>query len=327
MEPSRDFFSDSRPAAVRAVLGQFPLEEALWWLSNDTDGLGLDLQLEEATKKYFPASNSSRDVRDALVVGAVSKGCRVRVRSSVEQLARQEGPGLWELVLRTGERILAHRVVLATGGLSFPTLGTTGTGHEILRGLGVKIVPTYPALTPLTGRHPGAGAEGLAGVSLYDCSASVVQGGRRKASAERAGFLFSHKGFTGPAVLDLSHHLIRQMLEQQQPQGAPAPAPQLRVGWTSTPADEWDRRLGTKGTPGSTTVLRLLRNELPARLAEALLRHCGVPLDRRGGAASYPALSFLVISAPPFTASGRLPSSPARSGCSWWRVWRPSDLK
>eukprot|EP00976_Prorocentrum_cordatum_P024942 507284-Prorocentrum_minimum.AAC.1 len=60
---------------------------------------------------------------------------------------------------------ITDRLVVATGGLSFPAVGTDGTGHRILKKQGHSLVPTYPALTPLTGPHPNG--EQLAGVSLY----------------------------------------------------------------------------------------------------------------------------------------------------------------
>lgn len=63
--------------------------------------------------------------------------------------------GGWRCVLRDGSTLDAARLVLATGGLSFPAVGTTGTGQELLRGLGIDLVGTYPALTPLLGQHPG----------------------------------------------------------------------------------------------------------------------------------------------------------------------------
>ena len=69
-------------------------------------------------------------------------------------------------------------MVLAAGGLSFPTLGTDGTGHRLLAALGQRLAPPYPALTPLLGPHPGrsqlAGA-GCAAFSLSDSACTCRQ--------------------------------------------------------------------------------------------------------------------------------------------------------
>lgn len=62
---------------------------------------------------------------------------------------------VWACNLSDGSTIHAHHVIVATGGLSFPKVGTDGTGHRILAKLGHTLHEVYPALTPLTGPHPG----------------------------------------------------------------------------------------------------------------------------------------------------------------------------
>lgn len=105
-----------------------------------------------------------------------------------------------------------HRTpqVVATGGLSFPVLGASDAGQRALGALGHTVAPLFPALTPLRGPHPGA--QQLAGLSLYQvamhCDRPQGRGQRRKVAAMRRGMVFTHRGFSGPAVLDLSHHLV-----------------------------------------------------------------------------------------------------------------------
>lgn len=73
-------------------------------------------------------------------------------------------------------------------------VGTDGTGHRILQQLGHTLHPTYPALTPLTGPHPGG--HQLAGLSLYAVDMSIQAPGVKKARrAMRSGLLFTHKGY------------------------------------------------------------------------------------------------------------------------------------
>ncbi len=106
--------------------------------------------------------------------------------------------------------------MVATGGLSFPAVGTDGTGHRLLAGLGHSLKPVYPALTPLTGPHP-AGSQ-LAGLSL-EVLLECQTGRQRKASkvASRPGFLFTHRGYSGPAVLDVSHYAVMALMRGTQP--------------------------------------------------------------------------------------------------------------
>ena len=121
--------------------------------------------------------------------------------------------------------------------MSFPAVGTDGTGHRLLDGLGLTMTPTYPALTPLTGAHPHQ--EPLPGVTVPAVALSVRLGPKRKDArqAHRGGFLFTHKGFSGPSVLDLSHHLVTAMEQGGSP-------PPLVASWTGDDEDAWMRRFG-----------------------------------------------------------------------------------
>eukprot|EP00854_Cymbomonas_tetramitiformis_P002578 gene2578-biopygen2508 len=167
-----------------------------------------------------------------------------------------------------------------TGGLSFPGVGTDGTGHRILQKCGHSLHPTYPALTPLTGPHPGG--QQLAGVSMniaLQCSPGAEAEGasepRGKASkrrrkkarkAQRTGMVFTHKGYSGPSVLDLSHHAVKA-LERRSAR------PQLHLDWTGEGQDVWRQRLEAKG---KGLVATRLKRHLPARLVDALMHEAGL---------------------------------------------------
>ncbi|GMH36680.1 hypothetical protein BSKO_04553 [Bryopsis sp. KO-2023] len=92
---------------------------------------------------------------------------------------------------------------------------------------------TYPALTPLTGQHPGG--EPLPGVSLYDVSVetrvSKGKGGVRQ--SDRSGFLFTHKGYSGPGFLDLSHYAVMGMERN-------GVKPKLTVNWIGKDVAFWE---------------------------------------------------------------------------------------
>ena len=244
--------------------------------------MGIRLALEEATGKYFPASNSAAEVRDRLVAACRRHGVEFSYGAGLQDLQRQPD-GTWRLLLQGGGSVAAARVVLATGGLSFPRLGATGDGYRLLRQHGHSLHEPYPALTPLLGAHPGQ--QQLAGISLYEAELAAVPaaggggggGGKRRAKAggraQRTAMLFTHRGYSGPAVLDLSHHAVRA-LERQQP------APRIQVQWTPHGAADWEGKM-LEG--GALLVPSLLRREgLPQRLAEALCGEAGVPLDRWG---------------------------------------------
>jgi hypothetical protein len=144
---------------LAAVFETFPLHEIRQWLTlpEKLGGLGLQLLLEEETQKFFPASNSAREVRDRLLHACERQGFIVRVRASVESVARCTHDRSWVCTLAGGQDLTRDAAIVAAGGLSYPAVGTDGTGFRIAQTLGhdLKSAAPYPALVPLSGLHPG----------------------------------------------------------------------------------------------------------------------------------------------------------------------------
>jgi predicted Rossmann fold flavoprotein len=244
LAPAR-FVTDSSPNSLRKMLLSWPLAEQRSFFENE---VGVPLKLEPETGKLFPVSDRARDVRDGLLALAARRGVETRFDVLAEDLESRDGA--WALKLAGGEEIPAAAVILATGGLSLPGTGSDGIGFRIVRQLGHTVHDTYPALTPLTADPPVHA--GLAGISLE----VALEAGR---FTTRGGFLFTHRGYSGPAVLDISHLAVRA----RQP---------IHVQWTALGADEWDRLL----REGTGSVITPLRRHLADRLAEALLAEAGV---------------------------------------------------
>lgn len=255
LAPAR-FVTDSSPNTLRKMLLSWPLAEQQRFFEEEA---GITLALEPETGKLFPVSNSSRQVRDGLVALARQRGVELRFEMLVESLVSQPD-GSWAIGLHGGGEIEATSVIVATGGKSMPGTGSDGLGFELVRGLGHTIHPTYPALTPLTAEPPRH-AE-LAGISL---DVTITAPGPGKGFTTRGGFLFTHRGYSGPAVLDISHLAVRSLLAGGQKQF-------LLVQWTPRDAAAWNHAL----QEGSGLVAGVLRRELPDRLAEALLREAGI---------------------------------------------------
>jgi predicted Rossmann fold flavoprotein len=150
-----DFNAPSMPF-VRNVLRQFPPERARAFF--ERHGVALKL---EPTGKYFPVSDSARDVLAGLLRAVESAGVEIRREALVTGAEWADG----RFRLRTGDgEVEARSLVLCTGGLSFPETGSDGTGYRIAEGFGHRIARTSPALTPLL-TAGGEHAE-LAGVTL-----------------------------------------------------------------------------------------------------------------------------------------------------------------
>lgn len=256
MLPS-DYMSASSQNLVNKIFKSWSLEACHRWFEEE---LGLEMLTEIASNKWFPASNSAKEVRDLLVNKAEELGVQFRYNTPVRSLRKLEGD-TWEVQSTDGSHYRSKKVIMATGGLSIPTTGTQGDGHRIMQALGGIMESTYPALTPLTGPHPGT--ENLAGISL-DVKLKVIKKDKVLAVSNRSGFLFTHKGYSGPSVLDVSHWYIRD------------PEVYLEVDWLGEGASFWEEQLA----PSRMQVFTKVREFLPERLARALMQECGVALQK-----------------------------------------------
>lgn len=127
----------------------------------------------------------------------------LRLRSRV-QAVTPVGAG-FDVVVNDGEVLQADRLVVATGGVSYPHTGTVGDGLRFARVLGHTVVPPLAALAPLFLRYPAQFALPLAGVSLAD--AGLLLRCRGKQIRRRGALLFTHQGLSGPVVLSMSREI------------------------------------------------------------------------------------------------------------------------
>lgn len=258
IEPHR-FVTESPPHLLRGMLRAWPLAAQRDFFERE---LRIALRVEAGSAKLFPVSNRAAEVRDGLVEMARRRGVQFRFDTSLTDLVRTSSG--WRVETDRGA-IETPAVVLATGGLSVPKTGSDGTGIHLAVRLGHRVHDTYPALTPLMA---GSGAHAaLSGVSL---AVRLRAKWRGKTTEASGGFLFTHRGYSGPSVLDVSHIAVRSRMTDAEPAV-------LRVAWTRKDADEWQRELSTSTGLIATAVAR----HLPRRLAEELLAEAGVPLDRR----------------------------------------------
>ncbi len=255
------FITDSSPNTLRKIVRSWPLAEQIRFF-NDELGLALVEELESA--KLFPASNRARDVRDGLLALAAQEGARLRTNTNVDGITPHDGGG-WRITIVDDEPLDVDAVIVASGGLSVPKTGSDGLGLQVARKLGHTINKTYPALTPLTA-EPSAFTE-LAGVSL---PVTLTAHSFERAASATGGFLFTHRGYSGPSVLDISHVAVRSKARD-------AELARITVRWSARDADEWTRALRRSG---NRSVLGVLREVLPDRLATVLLWYAGVDETR-----------------------------------------------
>ncbi len=188
---------------------------------------GVPIKVEPGGK-VFPRSDRAADVRAALLARLSRTDCTVALDEPLEEL-RREGD---QFLLVTARRSLsAQKVVLATGGQSYPASGSTGDGYRFAAALGHRIVPPRPALVPITTHASEVLA--LQGITIPDVGVSVLAPGGsetrypahsvcrtsgtrsvpdtvRCLARQRGALLFAHFGLTGPAVLDVSRAVSGQ---------------------------------------------------------------------------------------------------------------------
>ncbi|HKD19780.1 MAG TPA: aminoacetone oxidase family FAD-binding enzyme, partial [Thermoanaerobaculia bacterium] len=226
-DPAR-FVTDSTPRAMQRMLRAWPLREQVLFFEKD---LGIPLAEESETSKLFPASNRARDVRDALLRLARRRGAEFVPETLVTDIEPQRGR--FRVAREGAPPIEADAVVVAAGGLSVPKSGSDGRLLPVLERLGHTIRATYPALTPLTA--PASAYSNLAGVSLPVNLRATSNG---LAAAASGGFLFTHRGYSGPAVLDVSHVAVRN------------PEARISVRWTEVDEHGWEDALRPSGSRG-----------------------------------------------------------------------------
>lgn len=250
------FVTDSSPNTLRRIIRSWPLAEQRRFFEEE---VGIPLAEEPEVLKVFPRSHKARDVRDGLLALAERNGVTLRFESLVRDVVAADGG--WRVEFADAEPLQVDAVIIATGGLSVPATGSEGFGLALARRLGHTVHPTYAALTPITD-EAGTFAE-LAGISL---TVTLTARSSARTATHTGGFLFTHRGYSGPAALNVSHVVVRA----RQEGGLPA---SLSVQWTALGDAEWEHALRPQG---SRTVAAALRAELPDRLAMFLLSRAQV---------------------------------------------------
>jgi len=254
-------YQAGQPRTVRNILRAFSPERTLAFFK----ALGVEMVLEEGTK-YFPKEQSAKVVLQSLLQASIRAGVVIAKGKKVKAVSKERG-----IFCVSGEGFehFAKTLVIATGGLSYPETGSDGSGYSLAKGLGHSIVPTTPALTPLITDDPGW--KNLAGITL-PVELSILANGKKIAWSEGA-LLFTHIGFSGPAVLDISGPWLRCEAERKEIFANFLPAlreADLLTEWASLVAKNGDR-----------SWKRALTQYFPERLAEVLLEKCSMDPKKR----------------------------------------------
>mgnify|MGYP000356264681 CR=1 FL=1 len=162
---------------------------------------GLRLKVGRGNR-VFPQSDKSSDVISALSALLRQAGVRVCLNQKAEGLAVEEGVCKG---VRCGGRIqTADRVIVATGGLSYPATGSTGDGYKLARQAGHTLVEPVPSLVSLVSHD--ADCKKMMGLALKNVTLTLHEDGK-PIFEEQGEMLFTHFGISGPLTLSASSHL------------------------------------------------------------------------------------------------------------------------
>lgn len=173
------------------------------------ENIGVHTKTERGDR-VFPASDKSSDVIHGLEREMKRLGVEIHVRTEVKKLDVEEGC-FRGLVLSDGRKIAGDRCIVATGGLSYQSTGSTGDGYRFARELGHSITPCMPSLVPVEAKEPWI--QELQGLSLRNVEATVYDG-KKKLYQEFGEMLFTHYGVSGPILISASSYIGKKLAEK-----------------------------------------------------------------------------------------------------------------
>ena len=167
------------------------------------ESLGVPLKTERG-RRVCPVSDRAADIVDALKRFAVGSGALYKTAEAADIIT--ENGAVAGVLTAGGEKIYADAAIVCTGGLSYPSTGSTGDGYALARKAGHSVTPLVPSLVPLTMRE--GWCRTLQGLSLKNVAVKLIKAGVKKPVFSELGeMLFTHYGVSGPLVLSASAHI------------------------------------------------------------------------------------------------------------------------
>lgn len=256
-EVSEKDYATEEPNIVRAILRSYTSEQAVCFFNE----IGVETAEEPGIGKIFPIQNSGQFVLERLIQEAKRLGVVIEAPRKVTSVEPRV-PGSEPLFVLSGENFKrqAKKVILTTGGLSFPSTGSDGTGDKIIEKLGHTILFRSPSLTPLVTADEDW--KKLTGLSL-EAKMTLVEN-KKPSKSFQGSFLFTHFGFSGPVVLNISRFWICSKAENKQ----------MVINFLPQHSEEKIRKELTQGHflfPKHVLRNYLTQKKLPERFVETIL--------------------------------------------------------
>ena len=248
------------PRFLFSALNAFGPEDMMALLER----LGCPVKVERGDR-VFPVSEKASDVTRALEKELRRLGVSIRLNTKVSHILVENG-AVCGAELEDGTRLDANRVIVATGGQSYPSTGSTGDGFRWMAELGHTVYPPLPSLIALT--CGAAWVSALQGLSLKNVRLTLKRG-KKVLYSDVGEMLFTHFGSSGPLVLSASAHMAELAPEDVEL------LLDLKPGLTAEQLDA--RLLRELDASGKRQLRTLLTTLYPASLAEEMPALCGIP--------------------------------------------------
>jgi predicted Rossmann fold flavoprotein len=237
----------------------------------------------EATGKIFPVSNKALDVLDALLNQLKHENATLVLETPVLDIDATEDGFLLKTNLQTFH---AKKIILTTGGLSFPGCGTTGDGYKFAMKFGHSIKETQPALAPL--KTDARWVHELSGVTIPDVGVTACLN-EKPMMQDRGSFLFTHFGLSGPVILNVSKAL-------NSPSNFKNSSLKLDFLPSVKETDLEAKLQSFASTDGKKLLSVALGELLPRRLLEGLFSQIGFSPERKCAGISKDERKAIVVS-------------------------------
>jgi len=221
--------------------------------------------------RYFPSSNKSADVLSALLRWVGELNVEIRCGHRVEKLLLEGN--IIKGVQANSQELKARKVILATGGKSYPATGSNGEGYELALSVGHTISKVRPALVPL--ETDGNVAQELQGLTLKNVRATVWVNGKKRGE-DFGEMIFTHFGLSGPIILTLSRVIVDELHQKNLVEVSIDLKPALDEQKLDT------RLLRDLDEAGKKNISNLFKNWLPASMIPVFLNTLGIDPGKEG---------------------------------------------
>jgi len=227
--------------------------------------------------RVFPVSDDSRSVVKALAKYLNENNVQVKLNSRVEEIVVGGGSAaaakkVLAVKLENKNVITADKVILATGGMSYPQTGSTGEGYGMAKRVGHSITSLQPALVPLETKEKFV--KDLQGLSLRNVNVTAISDNKNIRS-EFGEMLFTHFGVSGPVILKLSGDMCEQLIKNKKVFISINFKPALdRIKLTNRLFREFSN-LKLK------SIKNVVKNLLPGKLVPVFIELIGIPEDKK----------------------------------------------